>query len=236
MNDMSSNDSLKSVMQDVLAPAGLQESHLNRALGSINMADVDAADLYFQLSRQESWSFEDGRLKEGSFNLDHGVGVRAVSGEKTGFAYSDELLLPSLERAAKAARAISRQGNSRAVRIVSRGSAPALYPAVDPTSSISDDRKTALLGDIDAAVRALDERISQVMISLNSVHDLVLIAAADDASQGKNRSRRGCQSTCRTRSHAQNSAEQARRSQAIDRVAQKKAGGSGQATSSGSTR
>ena len=166
-------------MSEVLAPAGLEERHLNKALGSINLKDVDAADLYFQVSRQESWSFEDGMLKEGSFSLDQGVGVRAVSGEKTGFAYSDELLLQSLEQAASAARAITRQGDSQAVRVSAGGPAKALYPSVDPTTSISDDQKTALLAEVDEATRVLDKRISQVMISLNSVQDLILIAAAD---------------------------------------------------------
>ena len=82
-------NTVESVMSSVLAPAGLEERHLNKALGSINSRDVDAADLYFQLSRHESWLVEDGILKEGSFSLEQGVGVRAVCGEKTGFAYSD---------------------------------------------------------------------------------------------------------------------------------------------------
>ena len=115
-------------MSRVLAPAGLEERHLSRALGSIMMSDIDIADLYFQISRQESWTVEDGVIKAGSFNLDQGVGVRAVSGEKTGFAYSDELMLPALERAAGAARAISRQGQTKAVQAWSRGERQDLYP------------------------------------------------------------------------------------------------------------
>ena len=170
---------ISNVMSEVLAPAGLEERHLNDALGSINLRDVDAADLYFQVSRQESWSVEDGKLKEGSFNLGQGVGVRAVSGEKTGFAYSDEMLPPSLAQAASAARAISRQGDSMAVKIAPVSPPQLLYPAVDPISSISDEQKTTMLSEIDAATRKLDKRISQVMISLSSVQDLILIAAAD---------------------------------------------------------
>lgn len=166
-------------MSQVLHPAGLEERHLNSALGSINLRDVDAADLYFQVSRQESWSVEDGKLKEGSFHLDQGVGVRAVCGEKTGFAYSDELILPSLEQAASAARAISRQGESKSVKVQASGSPTALYPAVDPTTSISDEAKTALLAELDAATRSLDKRVEQVIISMSSVQDLILIAAAD---------------------------------------------------------
>lgn len=166
-------------MSRVLAPAGLEERHLNTALGSINGRDVDAADLYFQVSRQESWSVEDGRIKEGTFSVDQGVGVRAVSGEKTGFAYSDELILPALEQAASAACAIARQGQSRAVQIGSSGRPQSRYPAVDPITSVSDEQKTALISEIDAATRGLDKRIEQVMVSLSSAQDQILIAAAD---------------------------------------------------------
>ena len=96
---------ISTVMSRMLEPAGLDEGHLNKTLGSMMQGGVDYADLYFQVSRQESWTVEDRIIREGSFSLDQGVGVRAVSGEKTGFAYSDELLLPALEHAATAARA-----------------------------------------------------------------------------------------------------------------------------------
>jgi len=173
-------NTIDNVMSQVLQPTGLDERHISNALGSLNLKDVDIADLYFQVSRQESWSVEDGKLKEGSFNLDQGVGVRAVCGEKTGFAYSDELLIPSLEQAASAARAISRQGESKSVQIQAKGvPTTALYPAVDPTTSISDETKTTLLAELDVATRALDKRIEQVIVGLTSVQDLVLIASAD---------------------------------------------------------
>jgi TldD protein len=176
---MNDQNTIETVMSRVLAPAGLEEQHLRAALGSINMRDVDAADLYFQVSRQESWSVEDGIIKEGSFNVDRGVGVRAVSGEKTGFAYSDELILPALQQAASAARAISKQGSSKSVRVAARLPTQDLYPAIDPTTSIRDEQKTALVGAIDQATRALDPRIEQVIVSLVSCQDLILIAAAD---------------------------------------------------------
>ena len=175
----SSDDTVDTVIARMLEPAGLRQNHLNDALGSINRRDVDAADLYFQISRQESWSMEDGRIKEGSFNLDQGVGVRAVSGEKTGFAYSDEIMLPALTDAAAAARAISRQGQSRAVQLQQGGQAAALYAATDPVTSISDEQKTAMLRRIENATRQLDKRVEQVFISLSSNQDLILIAAAD---------------------------------------------------------
>lgn len=170
---------IDAVIERMLEPAGLQQGHLNDALASINRRDVDAADLYFQVSRQESWSMEDGRLKEGSFNLDQGVGVRAVCGEKTGFAYSDEILLPALLSAAGAARAISRQGQSRAVQVSPGQQAVALYAATDPISSISDEQKTTMLRRVENATRAIDSRIEQVIVSLSSNQDLVLIAAAN---------------------------------------------------------
>ncbi len=178
MNDAATNP-LKSVMTTVLTPAGLEEAHLNRALGSINRRGVDTADLYFQVTRQESWMLEDSIVKEGSFSVDQGVGVRAVCGEKTGFAYSDELVMPALERAAKAARAITKQGDSQRVQVATAGSLPQLYPSIDPTTSVSDTQKKALLEKIDAETRALDSRVEQVIVSLNSSQDLVLIATAD---------------------------------------------------------
>jgi len=170
---------IDTVMSQMLLPAGLNESHLSAALGSLYMRDVDAADLYFQISRNESWTLEDGILKEGSFNLDQGVGVRAVCGEKTGFAYSEELILPALQGAADAARGISRQGQSQAVQIASVAKTERLYPLTDPTTSISDEEKKALLSRIDIETRKLDPRIEQVIVSLSSSQDLILIAGAD---------------------------------------------------------
>lgn len=178
-SEQQSRQPLETVMSRVLAPAGLDEQHLRKALTTINTRDVDAADLYFQVSRQESWAVEDGIIKEGSFQVDRGVGVRAVSGEKTGFAYSDELILPALEQAAGAARAISRAGESKSVAVSSPLATRELYPPIDPTISARDEQKTALLAEIDRATRALDTRITQVMVGLVSSQDLVLVAAAD---------------------------------------------------------
>jgi TldD protein len=166
-------------MANMLAPAGLEERHLNKTLGSIVQGGVDYADLYFQVSRQESWTLEDGIIREGSFSLDQGVGVRAVSGEKTGFAYSDELLLPALERAAQAARAIARQGETKRIPAWQRGDAAPLYPVADPTTSLADSDKTALIARIDEGTRALDPRVEQVIISMTSGQDLVLVAGSD---------------------------------------------------------
>ena len=166
-------------MSRLLEPVGLGESQLARTLGNVMRGGIDYADLYFEVSRQESWMLEDGIIREGSFNLDQGVGVRANSGEKTGFAYSDELILPALESAAGAARAIARQGQEKSVQAWRQSAAPALYPDSDPTTSIDDARKTSLLLELDAATRSLDPRVDQVIISLSSSQDLVLVAASD---------------------------------------------------------
>ena len=175
----SNNTSIDAVMTRLLEPAGLGEQQLSTTLGGLMRGGVDYADLYFQVTRQESWSLEDGIIREGSFSLDQGVGVRANSGEKTGFAYSDELVLPALESAAGAARAIARQGQEKSLQAWRRSNASILYPMSDPTTSIDDDQKTRLLLDLDAATRKLDSRIEQVMISLASSQDLVLVAASD---------------------------------------------------------
>ena len=185
MNDSRNNvDALDTVMERMLQPAGLEERHLDATLGGIMQGAVDYADLYFQVSRQESWTLEDGIIREGSFSHDQGVGVRAVSGEKTGFAYSEELVLPALEQAATAARAIARQGDSKSLPAWQRDASPALYSPLDPIASVSDEQKTALLSDLEAKTRALDERIEQVIISLSSCQDLVLIAGSDGTLAG----------------------------------------------------
>jgi TldD protein len=166
-------------MSRLLEPAGLGEQQLSTTLGAVMRGGVDYADLYFQISRQESWTLEDGIIREGSFSLDQGVGVRATSGEKTGFAYSDELVLPALQQAAAAARAIARQGQEKTVQAWRRSEALPLYPLADPTTSIDDAQKTAMLLEIDAATRGLDKRVEQVIISLSSSQDLILVAASD---------------------------------------------------------
>jgi len=166
-------------MSRMLEPAGLDETNLSTTLGSMMRGGVDYADLYFQVSRSESWTLEDSIIREGSFNLDQGVGVRATSGEKTGFAYSDEIVMPALQQAAGAARAIARQGQDQSVQAWTRTEAVSLYPSDDPTTSIDDIQKTTLLSEIDAATRALDKRVEQVIVSLASSQDLILLAASD---------------------------------------------------------
>ena len=177
---MDKNDtSIDALISRMLEPAGLDASSLSTTLGSMMQGGVDYADLYFQVSRSESWSLEDSIIREGSFNLDQGVGVRATSGEKTGFAYSDELVMPALQHAASAARAIARQGQDRSIQAWNRTKALPLYSHDDPITSIDDTQKTTLLKEIDAATRDLDSRVEQVIVSLASSQDLILLAASD---------------------------------------------------------
>ncbi len=165
--------------QSLLVPAGLEDLHLDRALNALMQNGVDSADLYFQMTRHESWSLEDGIVKEGSYNLDQGVGVRAMAGEKTGFAYSDELALPALMQASAAAGAIARGGRQGKVRVAVPHSGHQLYVPVDPIASLADADKVALLQDIDRETRKIDPRVKQVMANLAGVQDVILVCSND---------------------------------------------------------
>jgi TldD protein len=169
-----------SLAQDILlAPAALDEAQLQRLLGGLMKPGIDAADLYFQNSVSESWFFEDGIVKSGSSHTEQGVGVRAISGEKTGFAYSDELSLPALTDASSAATAIVRQGQNGSLAAMTSPNPKALYPAVNPLEDWATVKKLELLRRADAAARGIDPRITQVMVSLAASHDVILVAAAD---------------------------------------------------------
>ena len=163
----------------LLAPAGLELNRLARLLGGMLGNTVDEAELYFQNVRAESWVLEDGIVKEGAFSVDGGVGVRAVSGEKTGFAYSDDLLWPALEQAAGAARSIVRAGNSGGVAAFRHTRAVARYGASSPLPSLGDDAKVDLLRRLDVAARALDPRVREVSVSIVGRHEQVLVMSSD---------------------------------------------------------
>jgi TldD protein len=165
--------------QTLLAPTGLDEGILERTLGELLGARVDAGDLYFQFSRSESWALEDGIVKSGSHAIETGVGVRALAGERTGFAYSDELLPEALLEAARAARAIAGQGTSGSLQAWRRDPARTLYPSIDPLASLDDVDKVAWLERIDRATRAMDPRVEQVMASLSSVHEVILVVNSE---------------------------------------------------------
>src|ERR1700722_9496055 len=129
-------DALRYVREGILAPAGLDVGRVEQALGLVLGSAVDSADLYFQLSREESWALEDGIVKEGNSSIEQGVGVRAMAGEKTGFAYSDEIVLPALEEASRAARAIALKGGDRSVQAWHTQTGHRLYLPVDPSLAL----------------------------------------------------------------------------------------------------
>jgi TldD protein len=170
---------LEIARRSILAPSGLDEHDLSRLLGGILGHAVDSADLYFQASHQESWALEDGIVKDGSHSIEQGVGVRAVAGERAGFAYSDEIVLPALAQASQAARAIARRGRGGAVQAWHAPQGRALYLPLDPLETLSDADKVKFLEDIDARTRRLDPRVKQVIVSLAGEHEVVLVAASD---------------------------------------------------------
>ncbi|MFG5775704.1 metalloprotease TldD [Comamonas sp. J-3] len=165
----------------LLTPFGLDDGHLARALADIRAHKVDDADLYFQYTRAEGWSLEEGIVKTGSFSIDQGVGVRAVSGEKTAFAYSDDISLESLLDAAHSVRAIGAASQSKQVKVPGKKIAlsRSLYPDVDPIATLDSTAKVKLLEKVEKLARAKDSRVKQVMAGLAAEHDVVLIARAD---------------------------------------------------------
>ena len=165
----------------LLTPFGLDESHLARALAEIRTHQVDDADLYFQYTRSEGWSLEEGIVKTGSFSIDQGVGVRAVSGEKTAFAYSDDISEASLLDAARTVRSISAATQTGRARVAPKkiATSRSLYPGIDPIATLDSTAKVQLLEKVEQLARAKDPRVAQVMAGMASEYDVVLVARAD---------------------------------------------------------
>lgn len=164
----------------LLEPSGLSESSLDKVLNILHSSQIDQADLYFQSHQAESWSLEDGIVKDVVYTLDRGVGIRAIAGDKTGFAYSDEIVLPALEQAAQAARSISRAGQNKSQALQHKITLPkALYPAVNPLDSLSKQDKISLLQGVNTLARALDPRITEVVASLAGSYEVILVVNDD---------------------------------------------------------
>ena len=178
------NDSLTIARQSILEPAGLAAGDIDRVMGQLLRASVDAADVYLQTSRYESWGLEDGIVKEGSHNIEQGAGVRAVAGEKTGFAYSDEIALPALLEAAKNARAIAGGGGSGQLALGGAHTGVRLYAPIDPLQSLAEEEKIQLLRRLDEEARKLDPRVEQVFVSLTGAHDVILVVDQDGVMHG----------------------------------------------------
>jgi TldD protein len=163
----------------LLAAHDVDLGGIERVFGEMLSHNVDYADLYFQYVRSEGWSLEEGIVKSGSFDIEQGVGVRAVSGEKTAFAYSDDIGMPSLTLAARATRAIARQGGAGSARVARRAEGRRLYLPQDPLASLEDTAKVALLERLERHARAADPRVIQVMAHLAGEYEVMLVARSD---------------------------------------------------------
>lgn len=170
---------MNAVEQNLITASDLSMADLEHTLGYLFGHQLDYADLYFQSSVHESWVLEDGLVKDGSFNIERGVGVRAISGEKTGFAYADTISAAALQQAAGAARGIASHGQQGRVKAFSKSGNSNIYLPCEPLQSLSNTEKVALLNQIEAFIRTLDTRAEQVMVSLSGVYEEVLVAASD---------------------------------------------------------
>ena len=176
-------DSFRTAEQTLLLPYNLTPMRLDSIFGQMAAHRIDEADLYFQYARSEGWSLEEGIVKSGSFNIEQGVGVRAISGEKTAFAYSDDISLRALEDAARATRAIAAQGGRGIAPLLRHGvllpALQPLYPAADPIASLNDTEKVRLLERLENIARGLDARVVEVMASLAATWEVILVARSD---------------------------------------------------------
>ncbi|MGR6841308.1 metalloprotease TldD [Aliivibrio wodanis] len=171
--------SLQEVEQSLLSQAGIGQQELSQTLSTIAKRDVDYADIYFQSCWHESLVLEDSIIKDGSFNIDRGVGIRAVAGEKTGFAYSDQINLDALTQSAKAARGIVQQGGEGRVKAFTTQTAPQFYAPINPLNSLDKKQKIALLEEVDAYIRAKEPLVQEVSASISGVYEQMLVAALD---------------------------------------------------------
>lgn len=171
--------SLAKVENALLQPAGLDRQDVIRILESMQTHKIDFAEMYFQCTRHESWVLESGIVKDASFSSDRGVGVRALTGEKTGFAYSEEIILPALEQAASASRSIATAGGNGSVKLVANEAPVALYQDQDPLLSFTEGEKLQLLQKLDSIARSADPRVTEVIASLSGVYEKVLVCSTD---------------------------------------------------------
>jgi TldD protein len=179
MNAPLSPDHLVTASSLLLRPTGLDLSDLNRVLSEVAAHRADYADIYLQYTRTEGWSLEEGLVKSGSFSIDAGAGVRVVDGERTAFAYTDDLQLDILLQAARVTRSIAASGGSGRAPVPGRGQMRSLYPALDPVASLDAAAKVAMLLKVEQMARAADPRITQVMASLAAEYDVVLLLRSD---------------------------------------------------------
>lgn len=172
-------DILRIAEQDLLDPAGLTDHQLQQMFQHLAGRQIDYADIYLQSTYSESWAMEDGIIKGGSFDIDRGVGVRAMSGEKTGFAYADDIVMPALLEATQAARSIAQQGGSLPVKAWHKVAGHELYLPANPLHSLSEQDKVTLLQRVDRYIRDKDSRIIQANISLSGEYETIMVMASD---------------------------------------------------------
>lgn len=175
------NETLNVVQQQLLEPIDLDQHRLSSVLGSLMDRQVDFADIFCQSKAHESWSLEDGLVKDAQYNVDQGVGVRAISGEQVGFAYSNDMQLQAIQQSASAAKAIARRHQTQSANLSMPQPTAAYqrYSAINPITSYDRQQKIDLLRSVDAKARQLDSRVQQVMASLNAVYELVYVMASD---------------------------------------------------------
>ncbi len=174
-----SEKTLENARETLLASQGVEQSHVDRALSLLLGPGVGGGDLYFQKSYQETWALEDGIVKEAGFHVDQGLGIRAISGDRAGFAYSNEIVPPALFDASKTARAIAKAGETQAVQIAPRYQSPSLYDVKDPGADLAAKEKLDLLYEVDRVARQADTRVTEVMTSLSGFHETVLVVTQD---------------------------------------------------------
>ena len=172
-------NSLELARNTILTPSGLDESDLTQAFSTLLDSSADSGDIYFQLRKHEAWSLEDRIVKDASYNINQGVGIRAIKGDKSGFAYSDEIVLPALLESCKAARAIARGAQNEAIQPWKSCTGNDLYLSDNPLDSIAEIDKVDLLRSLDDLARRQDNRVKQVMVSLAGTHEVILIANSD---------------------------------------------------------
>jgi TldD protein len=173
------SDLLNEVQGQLWGPSGIELGQVEALMGRLMSPSVDIGELFFQRQKSQSWSLEDGIVKDGSFSVDQGVGVRAVSGEKTGFAYAEDIVMPALHSATEAARSIARQGQERQIQAWRPAPQQARYGTVDPIASLPDADKVALLTRVDALARQQDPRVAEVNVRLSASHESMLVMASD---------------------------------------------------------
>ena len=184
---MTSTDVIVSARRALWEPDGIGEPEVTGLLGRLSAKDIDTGELFFQLIRHEAWGLEDGQVKSGAYSVDRGVGVRAISGGKTGFAYADNIALPALRDATEAARSIARTGYGSGAGALAGTTAAVRYPAVDPIASASEEDKVALLGRIDAFAHGLDPRVGEVVVRISLDCETNLVVATDGLMSGDSR-------------------------------------------------